>query len=195
MEVRSRAIDVALPSGVCVVLRPLLFSDRQALHDGYEDLSDESRRLRFFAPPKHLSPSHLEYLTNLDDNQRFALVAYERDDPIETGLGVARWFRDRSDQTKAEAAVVVKDDYQRRGLGTALLCALVDEAQSRGITTFTATVLWDNRALLDELASVGAAIHPGEPGVATVEFSLPGTGAGLRGTALHVALVSAAQKP
>ncbi len=174
-------------------MRLLLRSDSNELRDAYEELSETSRRLRFFVPPKHLSESHLEYLTSLDYERRFAVVAFERDDPSEEGLGVARWIRSQEDATKAEAAVVVRDHYQRRGLGNALLGTLVDEARKLGITTFTADVLWDNRVLLDKLVSLGATLKPTEPGVVSIELRLPDSAADLHGTALHQLLVVAAQ--
>ncbi len=174
-----------MPDGMVIVIRLLLRGDRTQLQQAYEQLSDASKQLRFFLPPKHLSDAHLAYLTDLDYDQRFAIVAYERDDPGRVGLGVARWVRDRCEPSRAEAAVVVADDVQGRGIGTTLLRCLVREAVDHGITTFTADVRWDNRKLLERLAALGAAIRPAEPGVADVEIRLPITDDDLGGPALH----------
>ena len=81
---------------------------------------------------------------------------------------------------------------QGRGIGTALLRSLVSEAVAHGITTFTADIRWDNRALLEKLGSLGAAIRPAEPGVADVELRLPITDDDLGGPALHHLFVTAA---
>jgi len=179
--------------GTMLSIRPLLASDRDELAQGYERLSEESRRRRFFSPPSRLSGSLLDYLTELDFDRRFALVAHLRDDPDQPGLGVARWVRDRHDPTKAEAAVTVADRWQGRGVGTQLLLALVVAAAERGITTFVADVLWDNKTLLDTLQRLGARVEASEPGVARVEFDLPAPGAELDGTAMHRMLVAAAE--
>lgn len=179
--------------GAALILRPLLPSDRQELAKGYDQLSDESRRRRFFSPPSRLSSSLLDYLTDLDFDQRFALVAQLSDDPEMRGLGVARWVRDRTDPTKAEAAVTVADEWQGRGIGTQLLLALVEAAAERGITAFVADVLWENAALLDSLRELGARVSRSEPGVARVEFDLPEPGADLAGTAIHELLVASAE--
>lgn len=168
-------------------------SDRDELAQGYDQLSEGSRRRRFFSPPTRLSAALLDYLTDLDFDQRFALVAQIADDAEMRGLGVARWVRDRTDPSKAEAAVTVADAWQGRGIGTQLLLALVEAAVERGITAFVADVLWENTALLDTLRALGAHVRPSEPGVARVEFDLPEAGVELTGTAIHRMLVASAE--
>lgn len=61
--------------------------------------------------------------------------------PAEAGVGEEA-FR------AAEAAVVVKDRWQRRGLGTMLLQRLADYARSHGIKVFHATVHQANNQIL-----------------------------------------------
>jgi GNAT superfamily N-acetyltransferase len=179
--------------GTALVIRPLRPSDRRELAVGYDQLSDESRRRRFFSPPNRLSEPLLDYLTELDFDRHVALVAQVGDGPGQEGIGVARWIRDRDDPSRAEAAVTVADRWQGRGIGTQLLLALVEEAAERGITTFVADVLWSNRTLLDTLRELGARVEPSEPGVARVEFDLPPPGADLGGTAMHRMLVASAE--
>ena len=171
-----RSHEVVLRDGTTVVVRPLLARDRRELSDAYDQLSDASRRRRFFSPPKQLSQPVLDQLTNLDDSDRFGLVGYVDEGPHRTGLGVARWVRSRTEPFKADAAVTVIDDWQGRGLGTQLLTELVEEARQRGITTFTADVLWENKTIISPLKALGAKLVPSEPGVATVEFDLGQTG-------------------
>ena len=160
-----------LPDGTPILIRRVEPSDRKELAEAYEALSPESRRLRFFSPPTHLSEALLDHLTQLDFVDRFALVARTDDD--ERGLGIARWIRDAEQPTKASAAVTVADDWQGRGVGTQLLIALIEEARAAGIDTFVAEVLWDNQVVLDPLRRLGAEIAADEPGVARVEVHLP----------------------
>lgn len=185
--------EATLRDGTPLVIRPLLPSDRDELAQGYEVLSVDSRRKRFFSPPKRLSQSLLDYLTELDFDQRFAWVAQLRDVPDPQGLGIARWVRDHDDPTKADAAVTVADEWQGRGLGTQLLLALVEAAAERGIETFVADVLWENDAVLEPLRERGARIFPTEPGLARVEFDLPPPGTDLKQTAMHRMLVASAE--
>jgi GNAT superfamily N-acetyltransferase len=161
-----------LADGSHVLVRPLVASDRDRLAEGFELLSAQSRRLRFFNPPEHLSPRLLDYLTELDYDRHFALAAIAVDAPGEPGVGVARWIRQDDDPTKAEAAVTVLDQYQGRGIGTLLLIELAGRAVALGVRTFVGRVLWENEALLDGLRAFGARIEPDEPGVARVEVDL-----------------------
>ncbi|HXY44570.1 MAG TPA: GNAT family N-acetyltransferase [Acidimicrobiales bacterium] len=156
-----------------VLVRPLRHSDQHELAVGYEHLSAEARRLRFFTAPARLSEADLEYLTNLDYHDHFAWAAFAVDEPGQPGIGVARYIRDAHHRDQAEVAVTVLDDYQRRGIGTLLLKMLAGEARRNGITTFVSHILWDNRELLETLAAAGARIEPEEPGVAWVALEIP----------------------
>ena len=164
---------LTLADGGQILVRPLLPSDRDELARRYLELSPEARRLRFFNAPEHLSERLLDYLMDVDQRDRSAVVAFAIDDDGAPGVGIARYVRDRDDPTCAEAAVTVLDAYQQRGIATALLRRLSAEARDNGIGTFTASVMWDNRALLDGLRALGARIAPSEPGVASVRIDIP----------------------
>ena len=164
---------VTLADGGQILVRQLLPSDRDELAQRYLQLSPEARRLRFFNAPDHLSERLLDYLMDVDGPDRCALVALAIDDEDTPGVGLARYVRSLDDLSAAEAAVTVLDAYQNRGIATSLLRRLNDEAQDHGISTFTASVMWENRALLDGLRALGAEVAPSEPGVASVRIALP----------------------
>ena len=186
---------IELRDGTALRIRPIHPDDRTELAEAYDKLSDRSRRRRFFSPPKRLSQSLLDYLTQLDGDTRFALVAEVLDESIPHGLGVARWVRSADDPRRADAAVTVVDEWQSRGLGTQLLSALIDEARSRGITTFTADVLWENDTVLGPLRALGASVEPAEPGIASIAFTLPAVSARLDDTALGRFFAAVASEP
>ncbi len=193
--VTERARRLRLDDGATILIRLLVAGDRDELAREYDRLSAFSRRRRFFSPPKRLSDSLLDYLTNLDYHDRFALIAYATDEPTPRGVGVARWVRDATSPTQADAAVTVVDEWQHRGVGTRLLAALIDEAAAAGIETFTADVLWENEGALGPLRSLGARVRPQEAGVARVEFDLPASGDELAGTAMHHLVSAIAATP
>ncbi len=176
---------VSLPDGGRVLIRGLLPTDREELAARYLELSPEARRLRFFNAPDHLTTRLLDYLVDVDGADRCALVAFAIDDVGTPGVGIARYARSREDPTCAEAAVTVLDAYQSRGIATALLLRLAEEARHNGISTFTASVMWENRELLDGLRAFGAEIQPSEPGVASVRITLPPSEADLPENELH----------
>jgi len=163
-----------LADGGRVLVRPLLYSDRREVGAGFERLSDEARRLRFFAAPSELSDADLEYLANLDYRDHFAWAAFVLDEAGSPGVGVARYIRRLDDPSRAEAAVTVLDGYGRRGIGTLLLRALAERAVCNGVRTFVGYVLWTNHDVIDALVDAGASVHADEPGVARVEIDLTG---------------------
>jgi GNAT superfamily N-acetyltransferase len=187
-ERAADAVDpgvVELADGGRILVRHLRPTDRDELATRYLELSPTARRLRFFNAPEHLSERLLDYLMDVDDRDRNALAAFAVDDEGSPGVGIARYIRDRDDPGCAEAAVTVLDAYQHRGIATALLRHLATEARRNGIHTFTASVMWENRALLDGLRASGAEIRPGEPGVASVRIALPDPAVDLDQTELH----------
>ena len=63
-------------------------------------------------------------------------------------MGVARFVRATVEDHEAEVAVVVRDDFQRKGLGKHLLLTLADKARALGLTHFTAWVMAENIRLM-----------------------------------------------
>jgi GNAT superfamily N-acetyltransferase len=176
---------VSLSGGDRVLVRHLLASDREELAERYLELSPEARRLRFFNAPDHLSTRLLDYLLDVDGVDRCALAAFAIDDDGAPGVGIARYARSHDDPSCAEAAVTVLDAYQSRGIGSELMYRLAEQARRNGISTFTASVMWENHELLDSLRALGAEIQPSEPGVASVRMALPSSEAVLHETELH----------
>jgi len=160
---------VTLRDGSQVLVRPIRPDDKQALVEGLDRLSPESRYRRFLRPVTRLSERELKYLTEIDYTSHFAWVAVGPDDG--DGLGVARYVRDSKDPDVAEAAVAVVDDHQGKGLGTILVRLLVATALENGIKVFRGWVLGDNREVLGPLEKIGARRTPDE-GVLKVEIDL-----------------------
>lgn len=181
---------VALGDGTEIVVRPIRPADRPLMVDGFERLSEESRWRRFLRPVSHLTDRDLKYLTEIDYSDHFAWVALTNDDPP-AGLGVGRYVRNADDVRVAEAAIVVVDDWQGRGIGTVLLELLTLTAVQNGIETFRSFVAPSNDAARDLLAGLGADGRYDE-GLWVSEMRLPPATSPLRGTPLHQALAAAA---
>jgi len=157
-------------------------ADKAGLAEVYARLSELSRYSRFLSPTTRLTNSQLAYLTELDHHDHEALVAIEP--ASRHGLGVARYVRSSDDPREAEFAVAVADDWQRRGLGTALLGALAARAREEGITRFTGLVQAENRSMQALLQTLGPVEQrPGGGGTIEVSLEVPeesGTGEHLR---------------
>jgi RimJ/RimL family protein N-acetyltransferase len=138
---------VALGDGACVRIRPIKPEDESRLVALFERLSPRSVYHRFFTSYRRLPSEWYREFANVDYHARFALVAeHVTSDGVKV-RGVARWEPD-DEPDAVEIALVVEDAWQGRGLGTALLDALLDAARRRGIHRFSADVLAENERML-----------------------------------------------
>jgi len=161
-----------LEDGTNVRLRLLRPGDRAKLVTGFARLSAESRYRRFFTAMPVLPEKMLDRLLDTDGWNHVAIGA-ENAETAE-GYGIARFLRLEEAPEVAEAAVVVVDHMQRRGLGKLLLAALAAAARERGITRFRAEVLRTNDAVLSLLHELDEGAHPTVDGpIATYELALP----------------------
>lgn len=180
--------EVRLRDDSTAVIRPIGPDDKPLVKAFYHELSDRSRRFRFLVPTADISDKDLEYLTDIDHRRHEALIAL--DPELAHALGVARYVRLPGNREAAEVAVVVADDWHRRGLGTALLEQLTRRARENGIARYTAVVSPDNEIVLNALERAGAE-RTGTSDDDEIEFAfeLPSDGLGDR---LRAALRGAA---
>jgi len=111
--------------------------------------------------------------TQLDYHRELALIAVSSSAGAETELAVARYVTNPDGQS-CEFAIVVADEWQRRGIGSRLLNALMNAARQRGFREMTGEILASNRHMLDLVANLGFRIQSRseDPGVKTVTRSL-----------------------
>jgi GNAT superfamily N-acetyltransferase len=147
---------LALRNGSHVLIRRVRQTDATLLSEIFAGMSERSRRMRFLMGKDRLSAADLHALTNLDSRDRTALAAVGASDG--TGVGIARYARDAARPHVAEVAVTVVDDWQRRGLGQALLTRLAAHARDHGIRRFSADMYVDNVAMLGLLRSLNAEV-------------------------------------
>jgi GNAT superfamily N-acetyltransferase len=145
---------VELRTGDRVRVRPVTPADRRLLLAGFARFGDRSRQQRFFGVKVRLTEAELAFFTEVDHHDHEALGAID----VETGagVGIARFVRLEPGGPVAEAAVAVVDDWQSRGVGRALLEALVDRAHEEGVERFQATLMRSNRAMLEAFRRIGA---------------------------------------
>ena len=166
--------DVTTREGTSLHLRPIRPDDAVGLLEFHGRLSQRSVYRRFlFVHPK-LSASEVDRFTHVDYADRLALVVEDGDRLVAVGR------YDRSPGTsEAEVAFVVADEYQHHGIGTMLLHRLAEAAGPKGITTFTACTLADNRDMLDVFVHGGFPVtRTYEDGTVNVRMSIGSGGGG-----------------
>ena len=145
-----------LVPGEGVLLRPVRISDEPLLKDFFYSLSEGTVYKRFFMTgPRAMPHEKLQHLfLDIDIAKEMVILAVPEHETKEVVLGVAQYRGNKASHT-AEVAVVVRDEHQNRGIGTALLSHLSYIAKKQGLLGFTAEVLRENRAMLHLFQKVG----------------------------------------
>lgn len=130
-----------------VFLRPLKITDEALLREMFYDLSDESVHYRFFRMIKSLPHEKLQDMLRVDYENDMALVVLTDSDADGEMVGIAHYSKDPATNF-ADAAFLVRDDYQNQGIGTMLINQLAEAARMNGIAGFTAEVLLGNQGMM-----------------------------------------------
>ena len=172
--------DVVLRDGGTARIRPITADDAERLVSFYEQVSDESKYYRFFAPYPRLSAKDVHRFTHHDFVDRVGLAATVGDDFIGTvrydriGAGGRPATGEEADE--AEVAFLVQDAHQGRGVASALLEHIAAVARERGIRRFAAEVLPANTKMIKVFTDAGYTQKRSfEDGVVRLEFDLEPT--------------------
>lgn len=150
--------DVVLRDGGTARIRPITTDDADRLVSFYEQVSDESKYYRFFAPYPRLSAKDVRRFTHHDYVDRVGLavttggefIATVRFDRIDAQGRPATAPAD-----EAEVAFLVQDAHQGRGVASALLEHIAAVARERGIRRFAAEVLPANNKMIKVFRDAG----------------------------------------
>ncbi|MCD9872858.1 bifunctional acetate--CoA ligase family protein/GNAT family N-acetyltransferase [Streptomyces guryensis] len=171
--------DVVLRDGGTARIRPITVDDAERLVSFYEQVSDESKYYRFFAPYPRLSAKDVHRFTHHDFVDRVGLAATVGGEFIAT----VRYDRIGADgmpasapADEAEVAFLVQDAHQGRGVASALLEHIGAVARERGIRRFAAEVLPANNKMIKVFTDAGYTQKRSfEDGVVRLEFDLEPT--------------------
>ncbi|MDX3801198.1 GNAT family N-acetyltransferase [Streptomyces sp. AK04-3B] len=171
--------DVVLRDGGTARVRPITVDDAERLVSFYEQVSDESKYYRFFAPYPRLSAKDVHRFTHHDFVDRVGLAATVGGEFIAT----VRYDRIGADgmaasapAEEAEVAFLVQDAHQGRGVASALLEHIAAVARERGIRRFAAEVLPANNKMIKVFTDAGYTQKRSfEDGVVRLEFDLEPT--------------------
>ncbi|MCX4979151.1 bifunctional GNAT family N-acetyltransferase/acetate--CoA ligase family protein [Streptomyces sp. NBC_00620] len=171
--------DVVLRDGGTARIRPITVDDAERLVSFYQQVSDESKYYRFFAPYPRLSAKDVHRFTHHDFVDRVGLAATVGGEFIAT----VRYDRINADglpasapADEAEVAFLVQDAHQGRGVASALLEHIAAVARERDIRRFAAEVLPANNKMIKVFTDAGyQQKRHFEDGVVRLEFDLEPT--------------------
>jgi len=164
-------------AGLSVKLRPVRISDEPLVKELFYGLSDQSMYRRFISARKDMPHERLQEFVVVDYSMEMVILAVVEDGELETVVGMGQYLIEEG-RHWAEVAMVVRDDYQNKGIGTELLSYLTYLARRQGLLGFTAEVLVENRPMLRLFEKAGFSTQrqsSGETYSLRLAFSTPVT--------------------
>ncbi len=158
-------------TGLDLLLRPVKLSDEPLLKDFFYSLSNDSMYRRFISSRTDMHHERLQPFVVIDYTKEMVILAVVPQEKKELIMGMAQYLIDEKTLT-AEVAFVVRDEHQDRGIGAELLSYVTYLARKSGLLGFTASVLMDNRQMLQLFESMGFIIEKrAESGVYELKMS------------------------
>ena len=131
------------------------------------------QRYQRFLGIQQVIPALARYLTEVNYVDHFAWVAVAG---AEASVGGVTYVRSASDRALADISLMIKDEFQGRGLGTLLAGVVAIAARRNGIARFSADILAENAPTRAILARAGITWEPAEAGVAHGCVAVPDPG-------------------
>jgi acetyltransferase len=157
------ASEWKLKDGTPVMIRPIRPEDEPLVFKFHHKLSERSVYLRYFQPLKlsqRVAHERLTRICFIDYDREMALVTLVSNP--ETGedevIAVGRLSRMHG-VSEAEAAVLIRDEYQHQGLGSELYRRLLAIARAEKIERVVSTMLPENREMRAICRRLGFQIH------------------------------------
>jgi acetyltransferase len=145
---------IILKDSSAVFLRPIKPTDGPLLLDFFQRLSPETIYFRFLTHLKSLHPDLLKHYVDIDYETHFALAAVIEEEKAESIIGTCRYIvKNKADH--AELTIVLRNDWQRRGLGRIMAKRVVDIAKSKGISSIEILFDYRNEGMMRLFASLG----------------------------------------
>ena len=142
--------DWTMKDGVQVTIRPIRPEDEPLMIQFHGRLSDRSVYLRYFQPLKLTQRTAHERLTRIcfiDYDREMALVTQlKHPDGSSEVIAVGRLSKLHGTE-EAEIAVLVRDEFQHRGLGTEIVSRLLQIARDEKLKYVASTMLGVNREM------------------------------------------------
>jgi GNAT superfamily N-acetyltransferase len=143
-----------LRDGAEVLLRPIKPTDERLEQELLYSLSDRSIYLRFFSAMSAFPHERVQYYTTVDYDEHMAIVAIDMSNGEEQMIGVGRYVREKNSDM-AELALLVRDDWQGKGVGTLMHDYLEQIARAHKIGGFKGEVLEQNQGALHVFTRLG----------------------------------------
>ncbi len=146
-----------LSDGRKVEIRAQRPDDRAGIHAALARASPDLLYHRFFAVKREFSEKEVHYFLDIDFVKHVALMAIVDVNGQPTLVGGGRYIV--TEPGKAEVSFAVVDEYQAKGIGSALMRHLAAIGREAGLRELVAEVLADNMAMLKVFERSGLETH------------------------------------
>ncbi|WP_459945968.1 GNAT family N-acetyltransferase [Desulfocastanea catecholica] len=144
-EYKSR---IKLKNGRTMSLRPLLPSDEIAYRNFFYSLNEETVYLRFFHAVKIFSRKMAqEHWATMDYRKNISLIGLVQTKGNKEIVAIGTYAK--MDDTWAEVAFVVREDFQNQGIAGYIFKELERVASANGFEGFLATILPENKSMIN----------------------------------------------
>ncbi|MBN2232707.1 MAG: bifunctional acetate--CoA ligase family protein/GNAT family N-acetyltransferase [Deltaproteobacteria bacterium] len=192
-KVRLREIAVSSPRHLCttpypnqyefherlrdgreVFIRPIKPEDAEAHYEMIRSFSQQTRYYRFFSFEKGITDDQMVRFTQIDYDREIAIVAKVTDDDgREITIGVNRLvYYPHNDEY--EFAIVIRDDWQKTGVGSLLMEKLIRIARDREIHSIYGYVLADNIKMMKFVRKFGFRVASFEEDMMHIRLDIAG---------------------
>jgi acetyl coenzyme A synthetase (ADP forming)-like protein len=162
---------LVLRDGSVAAVRRSTAEDRETMRRFFHELSQESRRRRFFTAGEPADALVDRLCDSADERGNVTLVAVRQAGDDVRFIAVGSYFA--TGENAAEVAFAVDDRFHGKGLATELLERLAAIAVDHGFRRFDATTLADNHTMLEVFRDSGFEVRSkSAPGVVDVTLTL-----------------------
>ncbi|MEO1440927.1 MAG: bifunctional acetate--CoA ligase family protein/GNAT family N-acetyltransferase [Chloroflexota bacterium] len=155
--------DYVAPEGKTLRIRPIRPEDEPLAVDFHMGLSEQTVKLRYmynFPLEERITHERLAAVTFIDYDREIALVAIDEVDGKEKLVAVGRLEMLSGTKEVGEFGILVADDYQRMGLGSALLERLLEIGKQEGVKRVFGKLLIQNQDSVKFLHNFGFTTAP-----------------------------------
>ncbi|MEU4482580.1 GNAT family N-acetyltransferase [Micromonospora sp. NPDC023966] len=152
-------VTLVLPDAAEVLVRPATADDLPGVLELHAGCSDRSRQRRYLSGTGHPPAARLRRL--LEPVRGLTLVAMAGSGGAAEVVAMANLL---GEGDEAEAALLVRDDWQRRGLGSALLRRLLGHADAAGLAAVLLHVQAGNTPMLRTVQGLNRPTSVGRDG-------------------------------
>jgi acyl-CoA hydrolase/GNAT superfamily N-acetyltransferase len=136
-----------LKNGKTAEFRPLLPSDEFAYRNFFYSLQEKTIYMRFFYRMRTFSHEVVQkHWASVDYRKNMSIIGLVQKGGHKAIIAIGTYAYDQ--EKRAEIAFVVREDYQRMGIASYLLAVLEKIARENDYTQFSATVLRENKAMI-----------------------------------------------